>query len=221
MGGRTFAIVFLLVVAFGVWFQQAYMTTYSAEFEAQKMGDAFTKELLTIRPFRSQQFKEGVLSSRVVAQEGRYFSNGRIVLAGNVRYEDFNEKGEPRMQVDTERALATLHLSGAAGFFDADKKLEQVDIPGEVRILLAGVDKVKTKKVKVDFRKGRVETTEAVTVDGPGRSLRGQGLVYNMDSQNFRLGGPVSGEIVPPAISENQGAPKNSPSFKNPRGRAE
>lgn len=222
MGGRTFAMMFLLVVAFGVWFQQAYMTTYSAEFEAQKMGDSFTKELLTIRPFRSQQYKDGKLSSRVSAQEGRYFSNGRIVLAGNVRYEDFDEKGAHRMRVETERALATLHLSGAAGFFDADKKLEQVDIPGEVHITLAAADKLKTKKVKVDFRKGRVETSEAVTLDGPGRTLRGKGLVYNMDTQDFRLGGRVSGEVLPPLVSESTEDEKPisaSPSPKSPRGR--
>ncbi|MCA2959969.1 MAG: LPS export ABC transporter periplasmic protein LptC [Silvanigrellales bacterium] len=204
MGGRTFAIVFLLVVAFGVWFQQAYMTTYSAEFEAQKMGSAFTSELLTIRPFRSQQYRDGVVSSRVSADEGRYFSNGRIVLAGAVKYEDFDEKGLPRMAVETKRALATLQVLGTGGFFDADKKLEQVEIPGDVVITLAGEDAVRTRKVKVDFQKGILETSEVVTLDGPGRSLRGKGLTYNMDTQDFRLGGRVSGELLPPAQTEIQ-----------------
>lgn len=221
MGGRTFAIAFLLVVAFGVWFQQAYMTTYSAEFEAQKMGSAFTSELLTIRPFRSQHYREGVVSSRVFAEEGRYFSNGRIVLAGDVKYEDFDEKGAPRMTVETKRALGSLQLSGAGGFFDADKKLEQVDIPGDVLITLAGTDAVRTRKVKVDFQKGILETAEAVTLEGPGRSLRGKGLTYNMDTQDFRMGGRVSGELLPPALTAGPTSNAKPETTSSPRGRRE
>jgi hypothetical protein len=206
MGARAFAISFLLLVAFGVWFQQAYMAVYSAEFDAQRMGAGFTSELLTVKPFRAVQYRGEALASRVAADEARYFTNGRVVLAGKVRYEDFDEQGAPRLALDAKRALGQLQVSGSgAGFFDSERKLEHVEIPGDVRITLAGTDVVGTKKIRVDFIKGLLETTEPVTLAGPGRTMRGTGLTYNMDSQEFRLGGRVSGELVPPPRESSSG----------------
>ena len=199
MGGRLFAIIFLVFVAFGVWFQQAYMTSYSAEFEAQKLGAGFTSELLTVRPFRSVQYREGALASRIQADEARYFSNGRVVLAGNVSYEDFDDEGGARLALGAKRALGQVQVASSSGsFFDADKKLEHVEIPGDVLLTLGGSDTISTRKVRVDFLKGTMETSEPVTLVGPGRRMSGQGLTYNMDSQDFRLGGRVSGEILLP-----------------------
>lgn len=210
MGARLFATLFVCLVAFGVWFQQAYMSTYSAEFEAQKAGGRVASELMTVRPFRADTWREGRLSARVRADEARYYTNGRIFLSGNVRYEDFAEDGKPRLALDTRRATGQIQVGARSGsLFDSNKRLERVDIPGEVTVLLGEADEVRTRKVSVDFVRGQLATGEDVTLQGPGRRMQGKGFTYEITTQDFRLGGRVSGEIVPPARKDGNGTPKS------------
>ena len=199
MGARLFAILFLSLVAFGVWFQRAYMATYSAEFDALKAGDKTPMELISVRPFAATQYRNGTPMSRVRSDEAVYFTNGRIVLTGNVTYQDFDETGGPRLAVASRRALAQLQLSsGGVSLFDSEKRLERVEFPGDVTLTLGAADRVITRRVDVDFTRALATTDESVRLEGPGRSMQGRGFLYHMDTQDFRLGGRVSGEFVLP-----------------------
>lgn len=210
MGARLFAILFVSLVVFGVWFQQSYMSTYAAEFEAQKASARTASELITVRPFRSDSWRQGRLAARVRADEARYYTNGRIFLSGNVRYEDFADDGTPRLALETRRATGQVQVGTRSGsLFDSEKRLERVDIPGEVTVQLGVDDEVRTRKVIVDFVRGQLATGEDVTLQGPGRRMQGKGFTYQIATQDFRLGGRVSGEIVPTARTDAGGMPKS------------
>ena len=141
------------------------------------------------------------MTSRVSANEGRYFTNGRIVLAGNVKYEDFNTDGSLRLRLFSQRALGQVYQAEEKkSFFDSQRRLESVTIPGEVEINLGGNDIVKTRKVSLDFEKGVLVTTEPVSLIGPGKHVTGKGFEYILDSQDFTLGGRVHGEINPKLV---------------------
>jgi hypothetical protein len=198
MGRLAFSLLFFLVVLFGVWFQRAYMATFSAEFEAQKMSQNLLQDLIVVRPFSSETLKSGKLSSRVKADEARYFINGGIQLTGNVVYEDFEPSWALRLGLRTAKATGQMQEGRSNNFFDSQRRLAQVEIPGEVEIRLQDSDVVKTRKVDVNFIAGLLETREPVTLTGPGRNMLGQGLVYEMNTQEFRMGGQVRGTFTPP-----------------------
>jgi|GEM_PF-4749382 len=207
MGPRLFAILFVSLVAFGVWFQRAYMASYSGEFDALQEGSKLPVELMSVKPFVAAQYGLDGVGLRIRSDEATYYTNGRVVLNGNVSYQDYDAQGEPRLALLSKRAIGQLQLtSGGASLFDSEKKLERVTFPGAVTVVFGADDRIFTEKVDVDFVRALATTDADVRLEGPGRKMLGHGFSYRMDKQDFRLGGRVTGELTPPQ------RPSSSPS---------
>ena len=60
----------------------------------------------------------------------------------------------------------------------------------------------------MDFVAGILQTSETVNLKGPGRVVTGKGFVYQIESQDYKLGGPVRATLEPksrPAEVEKRG----------------
>jgi hypothetical protein len=207
MGAKLFVFGCLLLVLLGVWFQKSYMASSSADLSFDPMGKEMVQELLSVRPFTSDQYALGKVKSKLKAHEMKYFNNGRMVLTGDIEYTDFDKNGKVSLVINTEKALGeVLSDSQSSNFLHSSKKLKSVKLPEAVKLRLGGQDVILTKNVQIDFVEGLLKTPEDVDLVGPGKKLHGKGFSYLMNSQEYHMGGPIEATLLPSEPTMNLGS---------------
>lgn len=197
MWSRIYALVFLALAGMGAWYQQNYMQMFSAEFEAELRADKLQTEILHVNHVSAVQYRGDSLYATTRADEGKYFNNGKILVIGDVRYNDFDPGQVPLTSLVTSRLQGQVQSARAeSGFFESTRKLERVTIPNDVTFRYKD-DLVFTKNVQINMNTNIAETSEKVNLRGPGRVLDGQGLVYFIDEREFRMKGPVQATFKP------------------------
>ena len=201
MWARIYALLFLALAGLGAWYQQNYMQMFSAEFEAELKADKLQTAIIHITQFSGTEYRNTEVYATTRADEGKYFNNGKILMLGDVRYNDYEPGLIPRTSLVTSRLQGQVQGARAeSGLFETTRKLEKVSIPNDVTFRFKD-DLVFTKNVHINIITNIAETDEKVNLRGPGRVLDGQGLVYSIGNREFRMKGPVLGTFRPSASS--------------------
>lgn len=214
MISRIYALFFLVCIMFGAFYQRQYMRTSTAEIKALEARLQRDSDLLNTNDFMLFRYAKGRRVTRISAGHGRVTTDGTLKLESNIWITHFNEdatqskvhsslaSGKLILPSNESRSKATTAMEGPETEEEAQKRgtsrgrLESLRFPQEVTAYLPeGV--VRTTDVSLDFATHMLTTDEVVTYRGQGRSLRGKGMSFNIESGEFELRGPVTGELEP------------------------
>lgn len=194
---RLGIVAFFIVIVAGFWFQRRFMRISSEEFQAELTADRSQATLMRMNQFVAYHYADGALRTTMKASEAKLLKNGDLLLDGNVKYQDYDETGMLFASMSSAKAICKLEVSNPnQNFFDSTRQLETAFLPDDVLIVIQD-DLINTKDVTLNMRSRLLETRSAVSVVGPGRTLEGTGLTYNLETERFDIGGPVVGKYIP------------------------
>ncbi len=86
-------------------------------------------------------------------------------------------------------ARRSLQITGGGANYDLDRQV--LTVTDQVRLATTDGYHLSTELLRYFPRSGKVETDKMVSLDGAGIKMEGKGLLYDLQSGEFRIGGRV------------------------------
>ena len=110
----------------------------------------------------------------------------------------YTDGGESKLQMEKIIALlfdqqeGRFHITSDSGLYDSKKQV--LTLKENVQVKTAEGYEIKSPSLQYHENSQRIETDSAVQIKGKDIQIKGQGLMYNMQSGAYRIDGPLQFE---------------------------
>ncbi|MBX9839271.1 LPS export ABC transporter periplasmic protein LptC [Silvanigrella sp.] len=199
MIGRLYAIIFILLIAFSLWYQKKYLEVSSNELNSQLDFEDSILPTSIAKNFNTKFYDNGKLKYTFSGDKIIYFTDNHFEAEGNLIYESYDEKQKNNIVIKTQKAFGimesdsnqSLQQSMAIG---ANSRIKNATLPNDVLINFDG-NNGKANYVFIDMEKETIQSPNYFISNGTQGNIKGNGFKYSIKNEEFKIFSNVDGDI--------------------------
>lgn len=199
MLGRLYAIIFIGLIAFSLWYQRKYLERSSNELNSQLDYENAILPTSTVKKFKTNSYENGKLKFSFTGDKIIYFNDNHFEAEGNLVYQSFDENKKNTTIIRTQKAYGQIEgdnnqSAQSALPLGANSRLKNAFLPNDVLFDFEG-NRGKANNVFIDMDKETVQSQNQFVSNGPQGSLKGKGFYYSIKNEEFKIKSDVNGNF--------------------------
>lgn len=199
MIGRLYAIIFISLISFSLWYQRNYLEISSKELNTQLDFENSVLPTSVAKNFNTKTYQDGKLKYTFSGDKIIYYTDNHFEAEGNLVYEAFDEKQNNNVIIKTQKAHGQIESDTSQSYqqsmaIGANSRIKNATLPNEVLFDFEG-NKGKATYVFIDMDNEIIHSPNYFTSNGTQGNIKGNGFSYSIKNEEFKIKSNVDGNI--------------------------
>lgn len=208
MLGRLYAIIFVSLIAFSLWYQKKYLERSSNELNSQLDFENMVLPTSIAKQFNTNFYQDGKLKYSFSGDKITYFNDNHFEAEGNLFYQAYDENKKSTIIIKTQKAFGQIESDNnqsdqSALPLGANTHIKNAVLPNDVLFDFEG-NKGKTNNVFIDMNKETIQSQNHFISNGPQGNIKGKGFFYSIKDEEFKIKSSVDGDFTTNKSPQNK-----------------
>jgi lipopolysaccharide export system protein LptC len=208
MLGRLYAIIFISLIAFSLWFQRKYLERSAKEFNSQLDFENSVLPTSIAKNFNTNSYQDGKLKYSFSGDKITYYNDNHFEAEGNLVYQAFDENNRNSITIKTQKAYGQIESDISQSAQSAlplgtNSRLKSAILPNDVLFDFEG-NRGKTYNVFIDMDNEIIQSQNHFISNGPQGNIKGKGFYYSIKNEEFKIKSNVNGDFKINKTSQNK-----------------
>jgi LPS export ABC transporter protein LptC len=209
MLGRLYAIIFISLIAFSLWYQRKYLERSANELNSQLDYENVVLPTSTAKQFNTNSYQDGKLKYSFSGDKITYFNDNHFEAEGNLVYQAFDENKKNTITIKTQKAYGQIESDNSQPAqsilpLGTNTHIKNAVLPNDVLFDFEG-NKGIANNVFIDMDKETIQSQNHFISNGPQGNIKGKGFYYSIKNEEFKIKSNVDGNftINKPPLNKN------------------
>ena len=200
MLGRLYAIIFIGLIVFSLWYQRKYLERSADELNAQLDYENVILPTSTAKRFNTNSYQDGKLKYTFSGDKITYFNDNHFEAEGNLVYLAYDENNVNTITIKTQKAYGQVESENSQTTqtslpLGANSRIKNAVLPNDVLFDFEG-NKGKANNVFIDMDKQTIQSQNHFVSNGPQGNIKGKGFYYSIKNEEFKIKSNVDGNFT-------------------------
>ncbi len=199
MLGRLYAIIFICLIAFSLWYQRRYLEHSAKELNSQLDYENVVLPTSIAKNFNTNSYQNGKLKYSFSGDKIIYFNDNHFEAEGNLIYQAFDENKRNSITIKTDKAYGLIESDNTQSAqsalpIGANSRIKNATLPNDV-LFDFEENKGKANNVFINMDKETIQSQNYFISNGPQGNITGKGFYYSIKNEEFKIKSNVDGDF--------------------------